>query len=108
MGLPTSRSRPDLCEGSVLWGLVGARQWQSCLPPFCSPRSTPCTLLGGRNGRKLASEVGIKDLFLCQGSVFLARRVGILDRFLREGSVFYARVLPTSPTQYLPVYKTEH
>jgi hypothetical protein len=34
---------------------------------------------------KLASEVGIKDLFLREGSVFLAREVGILCRFCAGG-----------------------
>jgi hypothetical protein len=56
---------------------------------------------------KLASEVGIKDLFLREGSVFLAREVGILKRFLRRGSVFHARVLATV-THNLPANKAEH
>jgi hypothetical protein len=93
-------------ERSVLRGLAGARQWPSCLPPFCPPTSAPCTLPGGRNGPKLASEVGIKDPFLRQESVFLARGVGILALFLRERSVFHARVLATA-SRIIPANKTE-
>jgi hypothetical protein len=80
VGLLASRSRPDLREGSVLWGLVGTHQSQPSLPPFCPPTSAPCTLPGGRNGLNLRQRSVSK--------LFLARGVGILVRFLREGSVF--------------------
>ena len=86
-GASTSRSRPDLREGSVFWGLVSTRRSQPSLPPFGPPTSAPCTLPGDRNGPKLAAEVGINDLSLHQGSVFSTDFCARGRYSLRRGSV---------------------
>jgi len=88
-GAPNSSITTRFAPAVGIVGLSGyAPVAAISLRPFCPPTSAPCMPPGGRNGPKLASEVGIEGLFL------------------RQGSVFHAGVLATA-THNLPANKTE-